>query len=139
MSETKKYTIGGKEFELKPLSLLQRRLAKSVRDKIIEGQQKLARQEAERQRAEKNNDEIKSLEVAVDMLSTGMEIVSIESEGDEFPQFLATILTPVGEVWKKENIELYCETMLEIDEVTQSEVLQSFLFKQSGSKINSPL
>lgn len=137
--EKKVYLIGGKKFELKPLSLRQKQLAAPVQKKIIEGYQKLAQEQLQRERAEKKKDKIVSAEIAVRMLTAGISILDIEVQGDSFQKFLATILTPSGEDWKKENIELYSDTMLEIDETTQREVLQDFLFKPRVLKKDSPL
>ncbi len=131
MSETKKYIIGGKEFELKPLSLRQRQLANPVWNKILLALKNLSAIEAEKTDGAQNGAALVELILEFDSI--------VLAEDDSFAKFLATILTPAGEVWHTELIEKNFETMLEIDEATQAEVLQNFLSKRSGLNNTSPL
>lgn len=121
----KTYTIGGKEFQLLPLTLRQRQLCSPVYRKIVSVLQKLV--EAG------NTGNI----LLSDAFSISIEIDSIVL-AEEFQKFLATILTPVGQQWKLSYVEENAELMLEIDEATQAEVLQDFLSRQSGLTTASP-
>jgi hypothetical protein len=118
----KKYLIGGKEFEMQPLTLRQRQLAAPVQKKLMEVVQRtLAGGLDVTDRLDK------LLEISFDLDSI------IVADDQSFEKFLATILTPVGKKWSPDCIEKNMETMLDIDEITQAEVLQDFLSRRSGS------
>lgn len=134
----KTYVIGGKTFELKPLTLRQKQLAAPMQNKILSAIKKLAAVQLEKERAERENKLLQAQSTTLSMFDTSMEMLCLETEGDEFPKFLATILTPSGETWKQEHIEQYAEVMLEIDEITQQEVLHNFFFNRSGSNHTLP-
>ncbi len=128
--QTKKiFSIAGKEFELKPLTLRQRQLANVVWNKILAALSNLSAIETEQ--TANNGAALVNLILEFDSI--------VLSEDNSFPKFLATILTPCGEVWHAGLIEKNFETMLEIDEVTQAEVLQNFLSKRNGLNNTSPL
>jgi len=119
----KKYSIGGKKYELRPLTLEQRKLAAPVWNTILT--------------AIKNITEVKN--DTSGLIEIGLELDRlILSEDNSFERFLATILTPAEtKSWERSMIEKNAPTMLQIDEITQAEVLQDFLTRQSSWKVNS--
>lgn len=115
----KSYTIAGQEFTLLPLSLRQKRLAYPVEKRIREIHVELAK--------------LEGTEAPID------RVLSLANEADEillsedFPQFLAAILTPKGKAWDAGKLDELVPVMEQIDEETQAEVLQDFFARNLSS------
>jgi hypothetical protein len=123
----KKYLIGGRGFELRPLILLQRKLAAPVWKKILDALKEVK---------PVDDVETKNTSEAISILLTFDEIVF--AEDDLFQKFLATILTPSdAPKWIESMIDANTPVMLEIDEVMLAEVLQDFLLRLRNWKKDS--
>lgn len=114
----KQYIIGGRKFELRPLTLRQRQLAAPLWMKILSALKKIS----------DTRDDVSGL------INISIELDAIIlSEDNEFARFLATILTPAdAEKWNEQMIEDNSIIMLDITEDVQAEVLQDFLLRQSA-------
>jgi hypothetical protein len=139
----KKYSIGGKEFEMQPLTLRQRQLAAPVQKKLMaliqntvtEGLEKINKLRVLLSAPEKNSEELASVlgegyakEEIQKAFGINIDLESIVVTDDKsFEKFLAAILTPAGEKWDPACMDKNIEAMLDIDEATQQEVLQDFL------------
>ncbi|MBP8975109.1 MAG: hypothetical protein KBG83_00175 [Bacteroidetes bacterium] len=119
----KKYSIGGRKYELRPLTLEQRKFAAPVWNSILTAIKNIA---------EVKNDTTGLIEIGLELDRL------ILSEDSAFEKFLATILTPSdAKSWERSMIEKNAPTMLQIDEMTQAEVLQDFLTRHTGWKADS--
>jgi hypothetical protein len=128
MSEAKVYVVGGKEFELKPQTLRQRQLAAPVWNRILGIVKDLATVEDK-----------KDVSV-IDVLEVSLKMDDIVlNEDNSFAKFLATILSPSGKDWSPACVEENTSVMLDMDEVTQSEVLQDFLSRMANSRKGLPI
>lgn len=143
----KKYLIGGKEFEMQPLSWRQRQLAAPIQKKLKEsmhvtlsgGLSKIKKLQTLLASTESNAGRIQEVlsDIDVNEIDRLLEVsINIDdiilAEDRSFLKFLATILTPTGSKWAPQCIEENVEIMSEIDDATQAEVLQSFLSRQNG-------
>jgi hypothetical protein len=119
----KRYAIGGREFELRPLTLRQRQLAAPFWSKILTALKRVT--------------EVKDDVSGLIDVSLELDTVLL-GEDNAFARFLATILTPTdAEKWTERMIDENAPTMLEITEDVQAEVIQDFLLRQSASNVTS--
>lgn len=126
----KTYEIGGRKFELRPLTLRQRHLASAFEQKMREIIMKIA--EAIPKDKTQTLRPVYDVSVQVDEL--------LYSEDEALEKFLATILTPAeAEKWTPAMIDTNKEIMWEITEDVQAEVLRDFFGRMTNSPLVSPI
>lgn len=123
------YTIGGKKFELRPLTHRQRYLASAIEQKMRKAILTIASLDATSPDA---------LDQAFDV-SVDMDKI-LFSNDEAFQKFLATILTPAdAEKWMPAMVEQHKDLMWEITEDVQAEVLRDFFGRVTNSPLASPV
>jgi hypothetical protein len=120
-----KYEIGARVFVMKALSWKQAKLAKAVEAKLRAEVFKTAQGIAE---AKADFEKINDLALNLTDVVTS----------DDFPKFLATILTPEGEVWSEEKVEAHAKELEAITEDVLEKVIADFLFRKGLSSDASP-
>jgi hypothetical protein len=133
----KTYTIGGKQFQLRPLTLKQRFLTKDftrkIREQMVEAVTALPYAEPAG-----SPKWIESLRKALQVTVQTEDLILDQRE--EFNRFLATILIPAeSERWTTEMIEQHKDLMWEIDEVTEGQVIADFFSRAMNSSIALPV
>jgi hypothetical protein len=123
---TKQYTIGGRSYELRPLTWRQRQRASAVerelRGRIVDLARLTNKPESA---AEDSLSQIFSVSCRIDDI--------LLAEDKRFPKFLATILTPSSQAqWTEGMIDTNAPQMEEMDEETLSEVIVDFFGRRGG-------
>jgi hypothetical protein len=113
------YTFAEREWLMRPLTLRQKKLVAAT-------ERGLRRVFADTAQAQLLDDTAKMLEQLYEAGCRADEIVL----GEDFPKFLATILSPKGEPWKPEHREANAPLMEEIPSDVQAEVLLDFFSTQ---------
>ena len=125
----KQYHIGGKLFELRPLTYRQRYLAAPFEQKLRKAVLEIA----------KFNPESPDSLTRLHEVSVTLDDI-VFSKDEEFQRWLATILTPSdAEKWTPAMIELHKDLMWEMTEDVQAEVLRDFFGRLTNSPIASPV
>lgn len=125
----KTYQIGGKEFQLRPLTQRQRYMANPFERKMREIMIKIA---SVSESTPGSLQQVFDISLQMDQL--------VYSEDEALQKFLATILTPAdAEKWTPAMIDLNKDLMWEITEDIQAEVLADLFGRATNSPISSPV
>ncbi len=130
------YTIAGKVFELRPLTLRQRFLTKEFSQKLRQQIIEMAAALPYAGEPSNNPKWAESLRKSFEVTIQVEELILNERE--QFNRFLATILVPPDAArWIPEMVELHKETMWDIDEVTEGQVIADFFSRATKSPVVS--
>lgn len=135
--ETKSYIIGGKKFELRPLTWRQRKLAQPTEKAILGRIITLA----DAFKGSKKTPDTVTLRQVHEVSLQISDLLFAEDRS--FLKFLATILTsPESGQWKESDIEANAPIMEEITDDVLSEVITDFFIRSKsampGTKIIHP-